>query len=390
MSFIGLTTCPSHASGNVGDRLITEASIQLIEEICGPTEFNIHFRREDFTSRLDYINQQDGIICFGFPVLESSTRPKIYRIAENLGEVEPPIIPIGAVHNFFPGDIKELNSRELESSTKSFLDRVVKNCPNNEIPVRTEWVGEVLNQNGYKTILTGDPAWFDPDYIGDSFHRPDNIEQLVFTTPHSELYLDQAKKLLKRLTHQFGGSNRVIVLHSAPTDVDRELIDYTRDMGWDVQYASHNVENLELYRKSDLHVGYRKHGHLAHLRWRRPSIVLAEDSRAQGLNETLGTAGFPAFRRRKEIPQLLGQVHDWLPVKATYFALGKIGYSSELPPRRSIVAPPNSDAIDSVFDFITKQQENSWETFSQVGETIDETYKEGMKPFLESALKPLS
>jgi len=90
------------------------------------------------------------------------------------------------------------------------------------------------------------------------------------------------------------------------------------------------------------------------------------------------------------MPQLLGQVHDWLPVKGTYFALGKIGYSSELPPRQSIVAPPNSDAIDSVFKFITKQQENSWETFSQVEETIDETYKEGMKPFLESALKPLS
>lgn len=152
MSFIGLTTCPSHASGNVGDKLITEASIQLIEEICGPTEFNIHFRREDFTSRLDYINQQDGIICFGFPILESSTRPNIYRIAENLDEVEPPIIPIGAIHKFFPGDIKELNNRELESSTKSFLDRVVKNCPNNEIPVRTEWVGEVLRQNGYETM----------------------------------------------------------------------------------------------------------------------------------------------------------------------------------------------------------------------------------------------
>ncbi|QZA89083.1 hypothetical protein K0C01_02705 [Salinarchaeum sp. IM2453] len=143
--------------------------------------------------------------------------------------------------------------------------------------------------------MTGDPAWYDPEMIGTSFHKPDSIDQLVFTTPHDNIYAEQAKALLARLAKKFESSDRYIVLQSAPKDLDRELISFAREYNWQPHYASHDTDNLELYRESDLHVGYRKHGHLAHLRWRRPSVVLAEDSRAQGLNETLGTGGFPAY-----------------------------------------------------------------------------------------------
>lgn len=385
--FIGLSTCPHHESGNVGDQLITDASIKLIKDIHGDTDINVHFRREDFTSRLDYVNSSDGILCFGFPILESSTRPNMYRIAEDLAEVEVPIIPIGAAHNFYPGDKEELESRELNSSTKSFLDQVVQNCPNGEMPVRTEWVGQMLRQNGYKTVLTGDPAWYDPEFTDKEFHKPDDIDQLVFTTPHSSHYIEQAEELLRRLARQFSDADRIMILHSAPTDVDRELFEPARSTGWDIHYASHNVENLNLYRESDLHVGYRKHGHLAHLRWRRPSIVLAEDSRAQGLNETLGTAGFPAFEAREGALRQLGEIHDSIPVKGIYFALRKLGgYDNILPSRKNLIAPPNPTAIDDVFGFIRYQRQNQWEAFDHVQDVIDNTYNEGMKPFLESVI----
>lgn len=386
MSFIGLSTCPHHASGNVGDQLITDTAIELIEDIHGPTEFDVHFYHEDFTSRLDYLNNADGIIIFGFGIKESKIRSSSYRIAEYLDDVEPPIIPISGIHNFFPGDERALNNRKLESSTKSFLDRIVPNCPDEKIPVRTEWVGKMLRNNGYQAILTGDPAWYDPDYLGDEFHKPDSIEQLVFTTPHYSLYIDQAKKLIKSLTNTFPDAKRIVSLHSVPTDVDRELSDIAKNAGWEIRYTSHDVENLEFYRESDLHVGYRKHGHLAHLRWRRPSIVLAEDSRSQGLNETFGTAGFPAFRPRKGIFRQLGNHYNSIPVRGMYRGLQELGYGSILPHRLSLVAPPNPTAVDDILGFIQNQQENDWEEFTRVKDIIDRTYRDGMEPFLRSAL----
>ncbi len=385
---IGLTTCPHHASGNVGDQLITEAALELIEDIHGPVECEIHFRREDFSSRLDYLNSSDAIVLFGLPIDEEQTRPRYYRIAEDLDEVDPPIIPISAIHKFFPGDERELATREFETKTRRFLDRLVPNCPEGEIPVRTEWVGRVLEQNGYDAVLTGDPAWYDPEMIGQEFHRPESIDQLVFTTPHSAHYLEQAKTLLGRLTRTFPEADRIVSLHSAPTDVDRELTETAKRDGWEIHYASHDTANLELYRDSDLHVGYRKHGHLAHLRWRRPSVVLAEDSRAQGLNKTLGTAGFPAFQRRmdKQRERMVLGLRHAKPLRAVELTLQSFGFPDVIPSNKEIVAPPNQHIDKKVIEFIENQRTKDWTAYDAVKNIIDRTYMRGMKPYLQSVI----
>jgi len=202
MEFIVLSPFPPYTSGNVGDKLLLESSLDLIEEIHGPTEFHIHFRTEDFTSRLEYLNDTDGILLCGFeyPKLSQGNQ---YRIAETLESVEPPLIPIGAIHRFFPGDRKTLDNQRLGPPIKSFLERVVPNCPGGKIPVRTDWVGYVLRQNGYETTLTGDPGLYDTDFLGEPFHKPDDIDQLVFTTPHWSLYADQAKELWAEFASQF-------------------------------------------------------------------------------------------------------------------------------------------------------------------------------------------
>jgi hypothetical protein len=390
--FLGLTTCPHHASGNVGDQLITEAAIKIIKYELGGAEFDIHFREEEFSSRLEYLNSHDAIILFGFSILESNTRPRHYRIAENLDKVDLPIIPIGAIHKFFPGTEEELERRVLQDSTRSFLDRVIANCPDKKIPVRTEWVGQVLRQNGYDAILTGDPAWYDPDTIGEEFHKPDKIRRLVFTTPHSGMYSEQAKELLGRLADRYPDATRTMVLHSAPTGVDRELYEPAQKAGWDIQYASHDTSNLEMYRKSDLHVGYRKHGHLAHLRWRRPSVVLAEDSRAAGLNSTLNRAGIRAYDPTPgNVLGHLGafgrRLHNRRPVRAVNRLSKRMGIEEPFPSEgRLLRGSPNPEAVDEVLHFVGEKHANGWNQFDEVGDMIDSVYENGMKKYIESAL----
>ncbi|MFC7135322.1 MULTISPECIES: hypothetical protein [Salinibaculum] len=387
MKLIVLSPCPRHASGNVGDQLLLESALELIEEIHGSTEFEIHWRGEDFTSRLEYLNSADAILLCGFEYPEV-TDPIQYRLTEDLDKIKPPMIPLSAIHRFFPGDKKELTKQRIDTQTRSFLDRVIQNCPNEQIPVRTNWVGQVLRQNDFQTILTGDPAWYDPDFIGEPFHAPDEINQLVFTTPHSTLYVEQAKELLQRCSRVFPHADRTLVLHSAPNDVDRELSHAGRKSGWQTHYASHEVNNIDFYRNSDLHIGYRFHGHLAHLRWRRPSVILAEDSRAQGLNETFGTAGVRAFDPREGLVRTLGEIHDWFPVQGIYYFFKNYGADDLLPPQQSLIAGPNPTAIDEVFEFVQEQRSNDWKAYTAVRDTIDETYKNGMKPFLKSALMP--
>ena len=386
MEYIVLTPCQQHGSGNVGDQLLLESALELIEDVHGPAEFNVHWRGEDFTSRLDYVNSMDGILLCGFEF--TKVRGGQYRIAEDLDAVEPPLIPIGSIYRFFPADERALHDQTLDSAIRSFLERVASHCPKGELPVRTEWVGQVLRQNGFQTVLTGDPGWYDPDFIGEPFHTPDSIDQLVFTTPHWSMYVEQAKDLLRRLAEQFPNSERTIALHAAPNDVDRELTEFGSQHGWGVRYASHDTKYIDFYRDSDLHVGYRKHGHLAHLRWRRPSVILEEDSRGRGLTETLGTAGIPAFEPKQGLSRKVGEIWDWFPVFGLYKVVEKYGYEDVLPPRQSLVASPNPTAVGEVLGFVETQRINDWKAFTRVQEKIDQTYESGMKPFLESSLAP--
>jgi hypothetical protein len=117
-------------------------------------------------------------------------------------------------------------------------------------------------------------------------------------------------------------------------------------------------------------------------------VVFAEDSRARGLIETLGTAGVTAFKPRSGLPRKLGQIHDWFPVIGLYFVLEQYGYENHVPDRHSLIAPPNPTAVNDAIEFIDYQWKNDWEAFDGVQRTIDEMYETGMKPFLESAFAP--
>lgn len=387
--YIGLSTCPHHASGNVGDQLITDAAIRLFEEEAEDFQVKIFFRKEDLTSRLDLVNSSDGILLFGFPVVENNIIPKMYRFVEDLEMLEVPIIPVGGIFNFFPGKKALLRFKSLNNSSKEFIDRIVPNCPNEKIPVRTDWVGKFLELQGYDTVLTGDPAWYDPEYIGNSFHKPESIDQLVFTPPHKQLYESQAKKLIKQLGDMFSGARRIISFQSALLDLDRRIRDYAQNLGWKIKYTSHDTSNIEFYRESDLHVGYRKHGHLAHLRWRIPSMVIAEDSRAMGLTDTLGTAGVPGYKPRfpLKFTPVIDRVSKTKPAKGVEFILKHSPLRKHLPLGRAKLGKANPNAVDEVIKFLKSEMDSDWSSYQKIKEKIDTTYQKGMKPYIKSVLE---
>lgn len=386
---VGLSPCQRHNTGNVGDQLITEVTLELIEDVHGETEFEIYFKGEDLTSRLDQINTADAILLLGLEIQPDNTWPDQYRLADDIDDIEPPLIPISSSYSFFPGDVSELKKQALGPGTKTLLDRIMSDRPDSPIQVRDRWVGRVLERNGYETVLTGDPGWYDMEYIGREFHRPTDIDKLVFTTPHSYLFRDQAEELLRTLGRRFDEADRIVSLHSGTRPIDRSLLDTARKSGWRVHHASHETRHLELYRDSDLHVGYRLHGHLAHLRWRRPSIILAEDSRVRGLTETFGTGGVTAFVPRG--PSGLGgglrRFSATRPGIATHLLLKKGGLVDTIPHNSPFKATANPDAVDQVLEFIEAQLSNGWSDFSHIKEVIDETYEDAMRPHLRRVLQ---
>ncbi len=385
---VTLSPCGREASGNVGDQLALEVTQDIVEDVRGPTEFQTYSKREDLTSRLDRVNEADAIVLPGVEISQYATHPQDYRITKDLDDVEPPLVPNGGTYSFYPGDEIELRRQTFGPNTSAFLDRLLRYCPDGVVPVRDTIVGRVMELNGYETVLTGDPGWYDLDMIGTPFHRPDSIDKLVVTAPQAMRYLSQAKELVARLGKEFEDAERILAFHAAPRDVDYDLAATGRQLGWEPEYLSHDTDHLELYRDTDLHVGYRLHGHLAHLRWRRPSVLLAEDSRSVGLTETFGTGGVTAFeprsmfgfedlfRRvsRRSIRKLADCMDGTLGCSAVFFLYGKFA------------ASPDPAAVDEAMDFVTTQMERDWPALSQIREVIDDTYENGMRPFMADAL----
>ncbi len=84
-------------------------------------------------------------------------------------------------------------------------------------------------------------------------------------------------------------------------------------LGYVEKDLSGAVENLAFYDNIDLHVGYRLHGHISFLRRRKPSFLIAEDSRSFGIINTPGlcVGGVPALDDSGEVD---GELHKKLSV----------------------------------------------------------------------------
>jgi len=251
----------------------------------------------------------------------------------------------------------------------------------------------VLKKHGIdNTVMTGDPAWYDPDRLGEPLHRPERIEKLVFTPPLSAFYGDQAAALLDMLTRMFPDAERFCAMHLTDKSVTpnaRESNDaalrpevaeknafvrrHAQKRGFEVVEFEGDINKMALYGESDLHVGYECHAHLGFFRQRRPSVLIAEDARGVGFNYTLGMPAFNSFGRPA------GEATD--PSSPPPEG-GTSGYCVTEEEYRT--APANPHLIEDVEQFLREELSNGFRREVGVMRFIDETYEKRMKPSLKS------
>src|SRR5690554_5653412 len=99
-----LTTCPPYGSRNVGDLLIEQRTRELVRNEKGPCDFLTVFREESLENRLEEINRCRAVLLPGFPVRDLPMFPGVYKLVENPDRIRPPLVPIGANWNRYPGD----------------------------------------------------------------------------------------------------------------------------------------------------------------------------------------------------------------------------------------------------------------------------------------------
>ncbi|USZ71465.1 polysaccharide pyruvyl transferase family protein [Natronosalvus halobius] len=354
--FLVLTTWPKGGTGNVGDKLITESAKDFLQHELGEIEFEQIFRGKDLTDRLDYVNSFDTVLLPGFAVREpiSST----YAIAEVFDKVSVPAVPLGSGWKSYPGDRLDAEMTEYNSDTKDFLSKVSSGV--SLLSTRDYMTDRAFRENGVaNTVMTGDCAWYDTDYLGEPMHRPKSIDSVVLTTPHSGHYESQAIDVADMLFEVFPSADVTCTLHSKPTSHEQRIADHCQRRGGKVVNAANNISAIDFYKESDLHVGYRVHGHVAHLRKRRPSILISEDGRGVGFSNSLGHTCFQAFSRRV--------AHGAFSSNSAFYRVSSL-FDKHLETH-------NKNLVSNLRHYIDEEYRSDFRRISTIAPIIDETYE---------------
>jgi len=378
-----LSTFPPHATGNVGDKLLEKQVQHLIKRERGVDDFNIVFRSRDFASTLDQLNSSDAVILPAFAIREP-IYPDTYRLTENLDDIEPSIIPIASNWSHYPGDSLSNETHEYQPETVRFLNRLASQPELDGFTTRDMYTKRILEQHGFDARLVGDFGWYHDDYLGRNMRVPDSIDHVVMTTPHNSQYIEQAEEVMDIIVEQYPKATHTCSFHSVFSDSDKQLRAIAEDRGFKIVLASHDTSNIEFYDNCDLHIGYRLHGHISFLRRRLPSVLIGEDGRGNGFNATLGTAGFPATRRRLG-PQTAKKVQSFSQT-LTGRGFRKLAQRQSWSPQpyKELIAPPDLTVPEKIRQFLQQEEKSRFESYEAVPELFDKAYQNAMKPFLQS------
>lgn len=299
------------AKQNVGDFLIRDRAIALLDHYLGVSENELHLtdlvRTQLTVEELSTITKTDAVIIAGGPGYQPDFYPGVYPSLNEILDAGVPIYPLG------PGwkGVDE-SSYEFTASSKDMLRRIherIKYGGTRDLP--TKRVVERLGIDNVK--LTGCPAWHDLNRTNESFNPPDSVSSLVVSSPAkgSYRYGPQWTYLLYRLAKRFPDATRYCSFHQGvdytPGYNTRRTATYNhvikriaQQLGYEILDPSGQPEKLGKYRDIDIHVGYRVHAHIPFLANGQPSFLIHQDGRGTGVSEALRTqeADVTGFRRR--------------------------------------------------------------------------------------------
>jgi hypothetical protein len=292
--YLILSPYAENGTKNSGDDLIVKSLIELLKFFSKKTiNYDIvsiaksTLNKENKFNKIN-INKYNAILVPGFRI--TIERQEILDI--RLKYIEKaiinniPIFLLGSSWCISPGTIKQTKLK-INPKEKALLKYII-NDKKSLLTTRDIYTKLLLKNNNLVCSMTGDIALFDVNYLFTRFVSS-NIRNIAISLPHNITYYKYCFQLKEKLQNRF---NVCITTHQS---LNNKLY----------KNLSGNYQNLNYYRKFDMHIGFRLHGHLWFLRNRKPSLLIAEDGRGNGNLKTFSNAGFHINKIKKDINSII-------------------------------------------------------------------------------------
>jgi hypothetical protein len=280
---------------NSGDHLIKESAIALFRQFRSDREIVTFPGWEKFdTQRLDIINQSKALILCGGPSIRMHLFGDVYPLTENIQNIKVPIILFGSGYRDSNGDWASTIGFEFSKKTHQLLTKI--NESGYLSSVRCYHTLNCIKSQGYKNfVMSGCPAFYELDHIEQQFPKEINVRKIAFATGRKYITLPgmdlQQKELILFLSKKFKDRKFTVAFHDPINKRHQkttELLDFLALHNIDHVDISGTADKLkEFYNDCDAQIGYRVHAHIYMSSIQKPSILLAEDSRAKGIKSSL-------------------------------------------------------------------------------------------------------
>jgi len=307
------------SKNNAGDYLIKYRAMELFAEFREDRKIIDYNAWEKFDQvRLDEVNNSMALILLGGPALQSSMRPSIYPLVDDLDKIKVPIILMGIGWKSIRGNWEDTYSYPLSGDTLELLRKI--NQSGYQSSVRDYHTLNMLHFKKIDNILmTGCPAYYDFPSIGKAIDISKAIKKVAFSLGVS--FIDsrsmqkQMQNIILELKKRFKSQVFEVVFHHS-LEKEKFLKSYshrTKHVDAHNKFAQWLIENdivfvdisgsaenlMNYYKDVDLHIGYRVHAHIYMNSISKFSILLTEDGRGRATKNVIGGIVIDGFIKVK-------------------------------------------------------------------------------------------
>ena len=309
---------------NAGDFLIKSRAKKLLERYrCERELIDLDGYNLLTDENLELVNGAEAVLLTGGPALHKNMYPNIYRLRDDLDDIQVPITSLGIGWHSGKGRWNDTHEYMLSDLTCKLLDRIKSDGLS--MSVRDYHTQNVLFDKGFdNVVMTGCPALYCDEFK--EFEPIAKIQKIAFSLgvglKNSPKMYKQMQDVVMALVEKFGLDSIEVVFHhgleisDTKKGVSKRLSQVQSKfanwlVGKNISFVdiSGSAENLiEYYSSVDLHVGYRVHAHIFMSSLSKPSLLLSEDGRGVALEKVLGGLILPSYTAMSE-NKLIERLH---------------------------------------------------------------------------------
>lgn len=356
------------AFNNFGDYLIFEKAKSIIKnhsknikliEADGSQSLDLQFNKKEF-------RKFDGIIIAGGPAIRKNLYSGLYPLSEEVFKNNIPVFILGAGSKKIS---KLYKNKKFDKQTTYFLKYVNKFAP---IGCRDEYTMRYLQKLNFGATLNGCPAWYDLDKFKKRINKNYKIKNVLFSVPGNFSFFEQFIYVIKQFISKYPKYNYYISFNHGFENRFNKIKKEFQNTKIKLLDMSKNVANAQNYDKMDLNIGYRVHTHIYFLSERKPSIILAEDSRGIGVMNTLRTDSF--------IPGIKCWNDQECVLRYKWILNNKL--------KKIIFKPYNEKKIIKKLSLLFEDMKsNNFQQYNKIFEKMEYVYEKNTSSFLKKILK---